>query len=154
MTGIYYCDMFVINGKGCVVMGHGKSKVCRNYTGDKTEELMTDFARFDIKDENLFAQGDFPMGRMFVDLSKLPQMKVDYFVYMQSEKESSKEIEEINGEDFIKVAFFNITFGAEVKGRVKEFENIISSVKGLKFITVPWGKTIEEKGEMIRKYFE
>ena len=26
MTGIYYADLFVINGKGCVVMGCGKSK--------------------------------------------------------------------------------------------------------------------------------
>lgn len=32
MTGIYYADLFVINGKGCVVMGCGKSQTCRSYT--------------------------------------------------------------------------------------------------------------------------
>ena len=84
MTGIYYADLFVINGKGCVVMGCGKSQTCRSYTGETTKEVMTDSLRFDVE------------------------------------------------------------------GRA-EFKDLLAD-RDLKFISVPWGDSMETKGAMIKAY--
>lgn len=84
MTGIYYADLFVINGKGCVVMGCGKSQTCRSYTGETTKEVMTDSLRFDVEGNSLVAYGDAGMGLLPFDSQRCPKIFVDYFIYMQA----------------------------------------------------------------------
>ena len=153
MTGIYYGDLFVINGKGCVVMGHGKSKTCRNYTGDTTKEIMTDSLRLSIEDNRLVAYGDAGMGLIPFDSQRCPKIFVDYFIYMQAEDEtSSKEIREISNSEFCEMADFNITYGVRNEDeRRTEFTNLLVG-KDLKFISVPWGDSMETKGAMISAY--
>lgn len=153
MTGIYYGDLFVINGKGCVVMGHGKSKTCRNFTGESTKEVMTDSLRLDAEGNNLVAYGDAGMGIMPFDPQRCPKMSVDYFIYMQDEDEtSSGEIQEVTVDEFCELADINITYGVydEDERRV-EFNGLISD-KEVKFISVPWGDSMETKGAMVSAY--
>lgn len=153
MTGIYYGDLFVINGKGCVVMGHGKSKTCRSYTGETTKEIMTDSLRFDVEDNRLVAYGDAGMGIFPFDPQRCPKIFVDYFIYMQAEAETGfKEIQEIANNEFCKMADFNITYGVlDEEKRLAEFNDLLAD-RDLKFISVPWGDSMETKGAMISAY--
>ena len=153
MTGIYYGDLFVINGKGCVVMGHGKSKTCRNYTGETTKEIMVDSLRFDVEGNSLVAYGDAGMGIFPFDHQKCPRMLVDYFIYMQAEEETDfNTIQEVSNNEFCEIADFNITFGiSDVEKRQAEFKDLLVG-KNLKFISVPWGDSMETKGAMISAF--
>ncbi len=153
MTGIYYGDLFVINEKGCVVMGHGKSKTCRNYTGETTKEIMTDSLRFNIEGNRLVAYGDAGMGILPFDPQRCPQILVDYFIYMQAEDETAlREIQEISNNEFCEMADFNITFGvSDEEERRAEFSDLLAG-RELKFISVPWGDSMETKGAMISAY--
>ncbi len=153
MTGIYYGDLFVINGKGCVVMGHGKSKTCRNHTGETTKEVMTDSLRFEVEGNRLVAYGDAGMGIFPFDPQRCPKMYVDYFIYMQTEGETNvRQIQKISNNEFCKIADFNITYGVlDEEERRAEFSNLLVDGE-LKFISVPWGDSMETKGAMISAY--
>lgn len=153
MTGIYYGDLFVINGIGCVVMGHGKSKTCRDYTGETTEQIMTDSLRFDLEDNSLVAYGDAGMGMIPFDPQRCPRMLVNYFIYMQAAEETDfNTIQEVSNNEFCKIADFNITFGSsDVEERRVEFKDLLVG-KNLKFISVPWCDSMETKGAMISAY--
>ena len=140
MTGIYYADLFVINGKGCVVMGCGKSQTCRRYTGETTKEVMTDSLRFDVEGNSLVAYGDAGMGLLPFDSQRCPKIFVDYFIYMQAKDETGfREIQEISNNEFCEMADFN------------EFKDLLAD-RDLKFISVPWGDSMETKGAMIKAY--
>lgn len=153
MTGIYYGDLFVINEKGCVVMGHGKSKTCRNYTGETTKEIMTDSLRFNVEGNRLVAYGDAGMGILPFDPHRCPKILVDYFIYMQAEDETGfREIQEISNNEFCEIADFNITYGVrDEEERRAEFSDLLAG-RELKFISVPWGDSMETKGAMISAY--
>lgn len=58
MTGIYYADLFKINGRGCLIMGFGKSKTCRNHTGEDTVEICSDSIRLENQDNKLIGYAD------------------------------------------------------------------------------------------------
>lgn len=153
MTGIYYGDLFSINGKGCVVMGCGKSKTCRYYTGKATKEIMTDSLRFEVEDNRLVAYGDAGMGIVPFDSQNSPRMVVDYFIYMQASGETDdKEIQEISSKEFCKMADFNITYGVYDKEKRRAEFNELLAGKAVKFISVPWGDSMETKGAMIMEY--
>ena len=153
MTGIYYGDLFVINGRGCVVMGHGKSKTCRAYTGETTEQIMTDSLRFDLEDNSLVAYGDAGMGIIPFDPQRCPRMLVNYFIYMQAAEETDfNTIQEVSNNEFCKIADFNITFNSsDVEERRVEFKDLLVG-KNLKCISVPWCDSMETKGAMISAY--
>ena len=153
MTGIYYGDLFVINGKGCAVMGHGKSQTCKNYTGETTKEIMTDSFRLNVESNSLVAYGDVGMGLIPFDKQRCPRMLVDYFIYMQADKETEfSEIQEISNNEFCAMADLNITFGISNKDERKaEIKDLLVG-RDLKFISVPWGKSMETKGAMISAY--
>lgn len=153
MTGIYYADLFVINGKGCVVMGCGKSQTCRSYTGETTKEVMTDSLRFDVEGNSLVAYGDAGMGLLPFDSQRCPKIFVDYFIYMQAKDETGfREIQEISNNEFCEMADFNIIFNiCNEEERRAEFKDLLAD-RDLKFISVPWGDSMETKGAMIKAY--
>lgn len=155
MTELYYSDLFIINGKGCVIMGHGKSKTCRNFTGSDTVELMTDSLRFDCDGNILIAYGDAAMGYYPLDPAKAPHTIVDYFIYMQDESETTdNKISSITADEFCNLADFNITFQAiDTNSRREEFTRLIEG-KQINYISVPWCKDMETKGALISEYIK
>lgn len=159
MTGTYYCDLFKINGKGCVVMGSGKSMACAMYTGQSTQDIMRDFARFDIENGKLYAYGDLTIGGAIdFDMSKAPKIKIDYFIWMQFEYEPMVDgVKEITRKEFRTVADFNVIFGVSddtIEDRRIEFGELISQDEHLRFIKVPWCETVEQKGKLISEYIK
>ena len=109
MTGIYYCDLFEINGKGCLIMGSGKSKVCRHFTGTETKELGTDSIRLELSDQKLFGYFDALMGEIPIEKIQMPYCEIRYLVRMLSSEETNcDEIQEISKDEFIDLCYFNI----------------------------------------------
>ena len=157
MTSTYYCDLFEINGKGCVVMGSGKSVACRDYTGETTKEIMKDYALFNIEDGRFIAYEDLSFcGNFPLNIEKCTRMPVDYFLWMQFEDEESVDsIKEVSPTDFCEIARFNILFGVaetDMDARFEEFKNMITADDHIKCIIVPWCQTVEQKGKLISDY--
>lgn len=150
ITGIYYADLFEINGKGCVIMGHGKSKTCRNHTGSTTKEIMTDSIRFSKNGRELTAYGDAAMGFIPFNPSKHPSTKVDYMVYMYDEDETKgTSVKKISKRKFRNLADFNVTMGTlDMREREKEFAKLLKGTDVI-CLAVPWCKTMEQKGALV-----
>jgi hypothetical protein len=160
MTDVYYADLFIINGKGCVIMGHGKSVVCRNHTDESTEEISSDFVCFDInKDGRLCALSGYVcmIAPLSVNRASEESIPVDYFIYMRDERTAGaySEVQELTADEFRNIADFNITFGVQgVKERRREFIELISSSPDIKYIAVPWCESVEEKGTLLFNYLK
>ena len=155
MTGIYYADLFEINGVGCLIMGHGKSMVCRRFTGDSTKEIMTDSIRLDNKNGNLMGYGDASMG-MIPSISSITDgIEIKYLIYMDNEDEThDNQIIEISKTDFCNIANFNITLGCDnCSNREKEFQFLIEKTE-VKCIEVPWCESVEMKGSLLKSYIK
>ena len=153
MTGIYYSDLFVINGKGCLVMGSGKSDVCRNYTGSNTEMMGLDSIRLDADGARLIGYYDVTMGLIARDKSTMPSCEINYLIRMLSSQETTdNKIKVISKREFIEMSIFNIVYGVlDGKLRIKEFAQLVEKAN-LVCITVPWCETREEKGQLISKF--
>lgn len=153
MTGIYYSDLFIINGKGCLVMGSGKSRVCRNFTGSNTQLVGLDSIRLEVNKDKLFGYSDATMGMIKLKKSEMPNCEINYLIHMlDPKKTTSNKIKEISKDEFIKISKFNISYGANNdKLRVKEFQQLIEKIN-LICITVPWCETGEERGQLISKF--
>lgn len=153
MTGIYYADLFEINGYGCVIMGHGKTKVCRYYIKNKTEEIAADSIRFNIENSQLWAYADIGMGIFPFNAETSKHIEVKYLIYMDDENENHCDyIKEISKDEFCNKANFNITYAAsDMTAREEEFKLLIKDVD-IKCIEVPWCDTVEIRGSLIRNY--
>ncbi len=149
----YYADLFIINKQGCLVMGHGKSKTCRHYTGKETLEICSDCVRLTTKGKQLVGYGDPAMGMYPMDFKKLQPTYIQYLIYMQAENETTgTTIKEISKGDFCNIAAFNITFTSDdYKKRMEKFKKLIEGTE-VTCITVPWSNTMEEKGRLIKNY--
>lgn len=148
MTGIFYADIFVINGKGCVIMGSGKSKTCRNYTGEGTVEIVTDSIRLEYDNNELIGYGDVTMGFLPFDKEKTPKATIAYLIYMQGEGEGdNKEILTVTKEEFCELAARNIEYALREEG-MKQFVESISQAD-ITCISVPWCDSMETKGALI-----
>lgn len=158
MTGIYYSDLFIINDIGCLVMGFGKSKTCRNYTGDDTIEICSDSIRLEKRDDKLFGYADQGMGIFPFDRTIAKNTQIKYLIRMLSENETTElkctKIIEIDKNDYIKFCDFNITFGVSNEmERKTEFEMLINDID-LKCILVPWCADMQAKGKLISDYIK
>lgn len=154
MTGIYYADLFEINGFGCLIMGCGKSKACRRYTGDSTKEIMTDFVRLEYSNKKLWGYGDVTMG-ILPSPHLTNGIEIKYLIYMDSEEETRNcNIIQISKERFCTIARFNIVFGCcDVSSREDEFQLLIEDTE-VKCIEVPWCESIMIKGMLIKKFIK
>lgn len=152
MTGIYYADIFKINGKGCLIMGYGKSKTCRHFTGENTEEIGIDSIRFEREINTLYGISDPTMGLM--PLNNPQKIQLDYFIRMLSETETRElkisDPKIISMDEFIELCHHNIYFGCEDDNqRINEFKDITKDLY-IKCLLIPWCETMEIKGEKIR----
>lgn len=158
MTGIYYSDLFVINNIGCLVMGVGKSKTCRNFTGDNTKEIGVDSIRLEKGDGVLWGYADPTMG--FIPFNKYEAQfsKIQFLFRMLNEEETNRfkcsSITEINKEEFYRLCELNITFGVfDENSRINEFKSLIDSVD-ISCILIPWCTDMKSKGKMISQYIK
>lgn len=157
MTGIYYSDLFVINGCGCLVMGYGKSQTCRHYTGDGTIEICSDSIRLENCGGVLFGYADPAMGLLPFDKTKAQNTQIKYLVRMLDKEETQKmgsSITEVSKEEFSSWCDFNVTFGVHNPSeRREEFKGLINDVD-LICILVPWCEDMEKKGRLIQDYIK
>ncbi|MDE5539480.1 MAG: hypothetical protein K2J20_03230 [Bacilli bacterium] len=159
MTGIYYSDLFVINDKGCLIMGYGKSKTCRNFTGNTTKEICSDSIRLEkTEDRKLFGYADPGMGNFPFNKDREPHVSICYLIRMLNEEETKQlkcnNIIKIEKNEWIKLSDFNITFGVyNEKERREEFRLLIKDIE-LSCILVPWCKDMQTKGKMISDYIK
>lgn len=156
MTDVYYADLFIINNCGCLVMGHGKSRVCRDYTGENTVEIGCDSIRLENNNNKLFGYSDVGMGLFKFDKETSANCQIKYLIRMLNEEETNRlecnNIKIINKDEYINLCKFNITFNAENQSeRIKEFKVLINNAD-LTCIIVPWCSTIEEKGRMLKDF--
>lgn len=156
MTGVYYSDLFVINGKGCLIMGFGKSKTCRFYTGEDTVEICSDSIRLEKNEKKLFGYADPTMGMLPFNKENAKNSQIHYLVRMLDEEETNKlgckNIVEVNKEYYKEICDFNITyFVNDEHKRREEFASLIEDIE-LCCIMVPWCIDMETKGRLIKEY--
>lgn len=159
MTGIYYSDLFVINNKGCLIMGYGKSKTCRNFTGETTKEICSDSIRLEkTEDGKLIGYADPSMGFFPFNRDGAPHESICYLIRMLSEEETKQRkcntITKIEKSEWVKLSDFNITFNvSNEKERREEFWLLIKDVE-LSCILVPWCEDMQTKGKMISEFIK
>lgn len=152
MTGIYYGDLFIINGCGCLVMGYGKSKTCRHFTGENTIEVFTDLIKLDIQNNELIG---------YASIDNSCNTKIRYLVRMLNKEETQKlnctDIVKINKDQYATMCDINIIYGLnseqEQANRREEFRCLIKNVD-LICILVPWCTSMENKGNLIGNYIK
>ncbi len=156
---IFYGDIFIINQMGSLIFGHGKSNVCRSYTGENTQEIALDMACLTKDSSKLYGHFEMEMRAEGVKDPIEDKVEVTYFIRMLNEEETkankvSKAIE-ISLSDFIDACEFNITFAlssAMMPTRNMEkldfFKNLTEG-KALKCYVIPWCNTPEERGKLV-----
>ena len=158
---IFYADIFVINKKGCLVMGYGKSKACRNYTGESTKEIGCDFACITEDDKNVYGHFEMNIRAEGVPDPIGNRVKLDYFIRMLDEEETKNygmkyDVKEITLDEYIELCEHNITFamnGFMPYNDLEKKEYFTQIVKGkdVKCILIPWCDSLEKKGTLISK---
>jgi len=154
MTGIYYADLFQINGCGCLIMGHGKTKACVSLLEDPAGMIMNDSIRLEYSDNELLGYGDATMG-LLPDMLLTDSVEIKYLIYMDSEEETqTSEIVQISKDKFCTLAKSNIVCGVCDKlARENEFRLLIDNSDVI-CIEVPWCESEMSKGELIRQYIK
>lgn len=159
MTKCYYGDAFVINGKGLVVFGKGKTRVISNKVILKEDKnnyrICNDSICFEEKDGKLYVIPD-PLQGHSADLN-LTEPKIDDghvvdFMFYHNAPEDSKETKELTIDEFVKISEFNINysfFGIVDFDRTNEMINLIKN-KDIKLFAIPWCNTDEERANIIK----
>lgn len=157
---IFYGDIFVINQVGCLVFGHGKSKVCGNYTGPDTKQIALDMACVTEDNEKLY--GHFEMEIRLSGSSDPIDEKVEIrcLIRMLSDEETKQQgihkPVELSLDDFIDISEFNITFAVQDIMPTKDTSKLtffreLTRGKSVRCYVIPWCRTPEERGEMVMK---
>ena len=158
MTETYYSDLFVINNKGCLIMGSGKSQTCRYFTGKSTIEICTDSIRLEVIGRELVGYGDPGMGLFPFNKEHSLNTPIHYLVRMLNEDETKQlkcsEIIEVDKKKYADLCDFNITFAVmDANKRRKEFWSLIKNVD-VTCILVPWCIDMETKGKLISAFIK
>ena len=158
MTEPYYSDLFVINNKGCLIMGSGKSQTCRLFTGESTKEICTDSIRLEVLGKELIGYGDPSMGMILFNKESSSNTPIHYLVRMLDKNETKQlkcsGIIEIDKKEYADLCDFNITFAVKDENkRRKEFLSLIQNVD-VTCILVPWCIDMETKGKLISEFIK
>jgi hypothetical protein len=173
---IFYADAFVIEGRGCLVMGHGKTEMCRLAT-DKVRdvEIGPDHICLIREGDCLYAQ--FEMIQTCDAYVPTPH-PVHHMIRCLSDAETARafgpgprSLSLTDYDEFVRLCHFNITYNPDLLGalrsemgpvrygefasparRVERFRALTSGVPGMRFIVVPWMDSVEEKAKMLREY--
>lgn len=160
MTKCYYGDAFVINGKGLVVFGKGKTKVISNRIILKEDEnnyrICNDSICFEEKDGELYVIPDPLQGHSF-DLN-IPKPKIEdghvvNFMFYHNSPDESKVLKSLTVDDFVHVSEFNINFPIDGNGSIDRVEEMLNLLKGkkIKLFSIPWCDTEDERAKIIKK---
>ena len=172
---IYYSDMFLINGKGCLVIGHGKSD-CAQIASDKNREneVGQDSICLSRKGDDLY--GHFEMSHIPDSFEPKPH-KINTFVRCLSKEETEQtfngrklEILLAEHDSFFQSCRFNITFTVDPMGLLRKslgeryaeyvdqdqrghcFYDITRGLKDIKYLVLPWMPSVEEKSELLKQH--
>lgn len=131
----FYSDAYVVNGIGCLVTGHGKSKAIRRVPG--CEDVVLDFGSITLGDDCVTCGG----------------RQLHYFVDMIGDYEINREcIDFVAADEYIKYARGNYRCGsmsdAYIKSLVYECEK-----RGVRFVLVPWYESQEKKTQALTDFF-
>lgn len=168
MEHTFYGDIFIINNKGCLFMGSGKSKAGRTAADENREnEVTCDFAGI-FKSNNII-YGHFsvpndvksePMFENIIAKAKNNKVAVEYVFYcLDSEmtnavyRDATKfDLIEVSRNKFIDVAQGHISFtSTDTIDALLEFKTITEN-SNLRYFFVPWCISHEEKGNLIKNY--
>lgn len=131
----FYSDAYVVNGIGCLVTGHGKSKAIRRVPG--CEDIVLDFGSITLEKDCVTCGGH----------------RLQYFVDMIGDYEINRErIDYVDADEYIKYARGNYRCGsmddAYIEALVHECEK-----RGVKFVLVPWCESLEKKVQALTDFF-
>lgn len=172
---IFYADAFVIEGKGCLIMGHGKTKMGQLATDNvRDDEIGPDEICLIREGDRLYAQ--FEMAHLPDSYVPTPH-PIRHMVRCLSDEESAQIFKShprklflTDYDKFVQLCHFNITFHADPGGvlraklgpryeeyaspskRVERFRSLTSGIPGMQFIVVPWMDSVEEKAKILREY--
>lgn len=162
---IFYGDIFNISNKGCLIFGSGKTKACRSAISNDKEEIALDFACITNDENNIYGHFEFSSRHKSVSDPINKRIKLIYLIRMLDMKETLTlgltDIEEITLDAFIKLSAFNISFDTNVSSmtfkpnanKIDDFKSIVKNKK-IKCIIVPWMKSHEEKGLLLKEFIE
>ncbi len=167
---IFYSDMWMISGKGCLIMGSGKSRCCRPISDQEVGQDSICLTRVNNEIFGHFEPTIFP-----VQIEPNPK-KIDYIVRCLSEEETENyfnqkklECHFVKYEEIFNLCLFNITFVtnfasqflgdtfdeyADPKERIKRFYNLTSDIKDIKCIIIPWMPSLEEKSQIFKSFIK
>ncbi|HEX7635495.1 MAG TPA: hypothetical protein VF427_09490 [Noviherbaspirillum sp.] len=177
LLNIFYSDLFVINGKGTLFMGHGKSDCAWQACGKlKDNEIGQDFICLTRSGDHLL--GHYQPYMVPPSYVGRPQ-SINVLVRCLSEKETNDIFKgdtptmlfaDFNG--FMQASRFNICFtGEEVMPmmcrhvspvlyadfvdpdkRGWRFHDLVSPVPDLKFMVMPWMPTAAERVTLLHQF--
>lgn len=173
LDNIFYADMFVIGGKGCLFFGHGKSKAGQVACQSEENEIAKDFVCLTRDNNQLYGHFEMQVRSKEIEDPIAGRRKLDYLVRCLDDCETQKifgdnrlEVKKIDQDSFVKMSKFNITFAASATSQlsqlgigsnnrrlnpVSNFEKLVQGVD-LKFIIIPWMNSHSDKGKLIADY--
>ena len=136
-----YADLYIINGKVCLITGAGKSDVCKA------------ISEMDLAYDNVaFRMGDRGLECRFKPASDSPFLTVDYCIHMDEEDSgetnNSEDILEVGLCHYLQKAQGNIMYcGATLSSFYHALQN-----SHCKMVIVPYTKLFERKIDILRDY--
>lgn len=136
-----YADLYVINGKVCLITGAGKSDACKAIS---EKDLAYDYVAF--------RKGDCGLACRFKYASDSPFLTVDYCIHMDEndsgEINNSADILEVDLYHYIQKAQGNILCCGTT---LPSFYHALKNSK-CKMVIVPYTKSFEKKIDILRDY--
>lgn len=133
LEGLLYADLYIINGKTCVVTGMGKTDACKPIADNDV-----------AYDGVMFRKGDCGIECKWC--TDKQYLKVDYWVHMDSI--SFNGIKEVEPYTFMQRAW---TYVDSSRENIPSFYQLLKCSK-CKLIVVPYTNTHEEKIELLKAY--
>jgi len=175
VMSIFYSDMFKINNRGCLFMGHGKSDCARIASNNSSmNEIGQDTICLSRVGNELF--GHLEMSHVPPTFKPNPK-KIEVFVRCLSEEETQKTFNKdslgilfANENSFFQACHFNITFTvdplhtisqslgsrygeyADYEQRGIRFKKLISDLPDVEYLVLPWMPTVVEKATLLKTY--
>jgi hypothetical protein len=178
IMNIYYADMFIINGKGTLVMGHGKSDCSWKASNMAPKSRVgEDFIGLTTLGNDLY--GSLEQFMVSPGYKSYPH-KIEVWLYCMSEEDTKNNFRTDpptvlfgDVEKLFQVCRFNISYtGEHIHPLMQEFMNqmdykqfVSEDARGHRFINlvghfkekvkcvlVPWMPTADDRVALIRKY--
>lgn len=136
-----YADLYIINGKVCLITGTGKSDACKAISEKNL-----------AYDNVAFRKGDCGLACRFKYTNDAPFLTVDYCIHMdENDSEETTDLEDIVEVDryhYIQKAQWNITYhGVPLPSFYHALKN-----SNCKMVIVPYTNSLEKKTDILRDY--